>query len=97
MSIVGTRPPLISETNLYEPRHKARGLSFRYEVLIYNTVCVEELEKIDFDILALGEDHRGGRFNEVEQWCNEHGKKVVRLKRTPGICSSAIKDNLKRE
>lgn len=21
MSIVGTRPPLISETNLYEPRH----------------------------------------------------------------------------
>lgn len=26
MSIVGTRPPLISETNLYEPRHKVRGL-----------------------------------------------------------------------
>lgn len=24
MSLVGTRPPLISETNLYEPRHKAR-------------------------------------------------------------------------
>lgn len=22
MSIVGTRPPLISETNLYEPHHK---------------------------------------------------------------------------
>lgn len=26
MSIVGTRPPLISETNLYEPHHKARGV-----------------------------------------------------------------------
>ena len=25
MSIVGTRPPLISETNLYEPRHKVRN------------------------------------------------------------------------
>lgn len=25
MSIVGTRPPLISETNLYEPRHKVRS------------------------------------------------------------------------
>ena len=24
MSIVGTRPPLISETNLYEPHHKVR-------------------------------------------------------------------------
>ena len=26
MSIVGTRPPLISETNLYEPQHKAMGM-----------------------------------------------------------------------
>lgn len=24
MSIVGTRPPLVSETNLYEPHHKVR-------------------------------------------------------------------------
>ena len=23
MSIVGTRPPLVSETNLYEPHHKS--------------------------------------------------------------------------
>lgn len=26
MSIVGTRPPLISETNLYEPHHKSMEL-----------------------------------------------------------------------
>lgn len=26
MSIVGTRPPLISETNLYEPRHKVMNI-----------------------------------------------------------------------
>lgn len=25
MSIVGTRPPLISETNLYEPHHKVNA------------------------------------------------------------------------
>ncbi len=61
------------------------------KVIVYDSVCVETLEKIDFDILALGEDHKGGRFDEVEQWCNEHNKKVVRLKRTPGICSSDIK------
>ena len=30
MSIVGTRPPLISETNLYEPRHKARLTIMKY-------------------------------------------------------------------
>ena len=61
------------------------------KVIVYDSVCVETLEKIDFDILALGEDHKGGRFDEVEKWCNEHNKKVVRLKRTPGICSSDLK------
>ena len=61
------------------------------EVVVYDTVSIEALEKIDFSILALGEDHKGGRFDEVEEWCDQNGKKVVRLKRTPGICSSDIK------
>lgn len=64
------------------------------EVVVYDSVCSKTLEKIDFDILALGEDHRGGRFEEVEKWCNEHGKRVIRMKRTPGICSSMIKESL---
>ena len=64
------------------------------EVIIYKELCPEYLATVDFDILALGEDHVGGRFDVVANWCNEHGKKVVRLKRTPGICSSNIKNNL---
>ena len=64
------------------------------EVVIYNTVCCDELQKIDFDILALGEDHKGPRFDEVINWCNDHGKEVIRLKRTPGICSSDIKNEI---
>lgn len=72
------------------------GLRVVDEVVVYDTVGVSALEKIDFDILALGEDHKGGRFDEVENWCNEHGKKVVRLKRTPGICSSEIKNTLSK-
>ena len=63
------------------------------EVIVYNSLCADELEKIDFDTLALGEDHRGGRFDDAEKWCIKHGKKTVRLKRTPGICSSNIKSN----
>ncbi len=66
------------------------------EVVVYQTVGVAALEKIDFDILALGEDHRGGRFDECVKWCGEHGKSVVRLKRTQGICSSDIKKELSR-
>lgn len=64
------------------------------EVIIYQVVDIEVLKKIDFDILALGEDHKNGRFDEIEQWCYNHGKKVVRLHRTPGVCSSDIKKHL---
>ena len=64
------------------------------EVKVYQTLCPEYLETVDFDILALGEDHVGGRFDIACDWCKEHGKEVVRLKRTPGICSSQIKDEL---
>lgn len=67
------------------------------EVVVYDSVNLETLKKIDFDILALGEDHVGGRFTIVEDWCRENGKKVVRLKRTPGICSSAIKEELSKD
>lgn len=63
-------------------------------VIVYQTVGVDALKKIDFDILALGEDHIGARFDEITNWCDIHGKKVVRLKRTPGIASSEIKKHL---
>lgn len=64
------------------------------EVMVYDSLSIETLEKIDFDILALGEDHKGDRFDIAEEWCEKNNKKVVRLKRTPGICSSEIKKKL---
>ena len=67
------------------------------EVVVYQSVGADALDKIEFDILALGEDHRGGRFDEAIAWCKEHDKKVVRLKRTPGISSSEMKKELSRK
>lgn len=64
------------------------------EVIIYKGISIETLQSIDFDILALGEDHKGGRFDVAEQWCIDNKKKVIRLKRTPNICSSEIKNNI---
>lgn len=65
------------------------------EIVVYDCVGVSVLEKIEFDILALGEDHIGKRFDEITDWCSKNGKEVVRLKRTPYICSSDIKERLK--
>ena len=67
------------------------------EVVVYETVGIEALEKIDFDILALGEDHKGERFDVLTRWCEDHRKKMFVLKRTQGICSSEIKNALSKE
>lgn len=64
------------------------------KVIVYSSVSPETLATIDFDILALGEDHVGERFQIVETWCKQNGKEIVRLKRTQGICSSDIKKKL---
>lgn len=72
-----------------------KALKIVDEVITYDSVCEETLKRIDFDILALGEDHIGERFDKVEKWCNDNGKKVIRLKRTPGVCSSDIKSKLR--
>lgn len=67
------------------------------EVIVYQNLDEDTLEKIDFDILALGEDHKGERFERAELWCHKNGKEVVRLKRTQGISSSQIKQNISSE
>lgn len=64
------------------------------EVIPYNTVCIDELSKIEFDVLALGEDHVGERFDLLINYCNERKKQVVRLKRTEGISSTSIKSKI---
>lgn len=71
------------------------AVRFVDKVIIYDSVSPETLEKIDFDILALGEDHHGERFDIVTEWCRQHNKEVVRLKRTENISSSHIKQQLK--
>ena len=60
------------------------------EVRVYSNI-ESAVKEIEFDILALGEDHVGGRFSRAEEWCIENGKQVVHLRRTPGISSTEIK------
>lgn len=59
------------------------------------TAIDESIKQIDFDIFAIGGDQNHEGFQRAVKWCEENGKKVIRLPRTPGICSSEIKQNLK--
>lgn len=71
--------------------HMLEALRVVDRVIVYEELSPDFLSTVDFDVLALGEDHTAERFVIAEKWCREHGKEVVRMKRTPGICSSDIK------
>ena len=61
-------------------------------VVPYDTVGVEAVRDLDFDTLVLGPEHRGGRFQELSDWCGEGGKEVVVLPRTEGISTTVLKE-----
>ena len=63
------------------------------DVILYQDVDIT-IPQVDFDIFAIGEDQTHAGFQRAVKWCEENGKKVIRLPRTPGICSSQIKNQL---
>lgn len=65
------------------------------EVVTYTDVDTTIMD-IDFDVFAIGEDQNHAGFQRAVKWCEGNGKKVIRMKRTPGLCSSEIKCELKK-
>ena len=63
------------------------------EVIIYQDVDTI-LPTVDFDVFAKGPDQNHEGFQRAVKWCEEHGKEVVVLPRTPGISSSDIKHQI---
>jgi len=62
------------------------------EVVLYDDID-KDIQKIDFDVFAIGGDQKHAGFVRAVQWCETNGKQVIRLERTPGICSSDIKND----
>ena len=54
-----------------------------------------DISKIDFDVLALGEDQNHSGFQIAIEYCNKNNKKIVRLKRYPLISSTMLKEERK--
>lgn len=70
-----------------------RALKVVNEVVTYKSIG-DDIKTFDFDVFAIGEDQTHEGFQKAVAWCKENGKEVVRLPRTPGICSSDIKRSL---
>lgn len=91
--ILKTKP---NTTILYTTEQRqdlVRALRVVDEVTSYTDVDVT-IKSINFDVFAIGEDQNHAGFQRAIKWCEENGKKVVRMKRTPGICSFEIKKEL---
>lgn len=71
------------------------ALRYVDQVIEYTQVD-ETIKTVDFDIFAMGEDQTHAGFQRAKEWCLSHGKQVVLLTRTPNICSSAIKEEVKK-
>ena len=54
----------------------------------------ESIKHIDFDVFAIGGDQVHDGFQRAVKWCEENGKKVVRMSRTDGISSSMLRNNV---
>lgn len=92
-SILKTKP---DSTVFYSTQQRVdlvRALRIVDEVIIYQDVD-KTLPNVDFDVFAIGGDQKHEGFERAVKWCKENGKEVVRLPRTPGICSSALKDHM---
>lgn len=92
-SILKTKP---NANVLYTTQQRidlVKALRVVDEVIIYQDVD-KTLTEVDFDVFAIGGDQVHEGFQRAVKWCIDNGKEVVRLPRTPGICSSQIKKQL---
>lgn len=63
------------------------------KVVVYTDVDIV-VPTIDFDVFAVGEDQCHSGFQRAIEYCYRNGMEVVRLKRTPNISSTQIKERL---
>ena len=72
-----------------------RALRYVDKVVPYGDID-ESIKTIDFDVFAIGGDQVHSGFQKAVEWCEENGKRVVRLSRTEGICSSQLRQGAGR-
>ncbi len=89
-----TKPDAVVCYSTQERIDLVKALRIVDEVVVYRDVD-KILPRVEFDVFAIGGDQLHEGFQRAVKWCENNGKEVVRLPRTPGICSSQIKDKIK--
>ena len=77
-----------------ERMYMVSSIMYVDEVLTYTDVD-KIIEKVDFDVFAVGPDQTHSGFKNAIKWCENHGKEVVVIPRTEGISSTLLKEQIK--
>lgn len=80
--------------NTDERLYMVSAIKYVDNVTTYTSID-EIIDKIEFDVFAVGEDQNHDKFKAAIDWCKNNGKEVVSLTRTEGISTSMIKNMLK--
>ena len=64
------------------------------QVVLYADVD-KIVREIDFDTFILGGDQTHAGFQKAEQYCLEHGRKIIRLPRTKSVSATVLRERLK--
>ena len=65
------------------------------KVIPYETVGIDAVRNVDFNLLVRGPEHCSERFQVLSKWCEETGKKWTILPRTEGISTTSLKQIIK--
>lgn len=64
-------------------------------VLPYESVGIDAVKDVDFNVLVRGPEHNSERFLELSDWCERNGKSCIVLPRTDGISTTSLKQTIK--
>ena len=65
------------------------------KVIPYETVGIDAVKDVDFELLVRGPEHCSERFLKLSDWCMQNGKSYTILPRTDGISTTDLKQMIK--
>ena len=83
----GTKMIYTTEERLY----MVSTIKYVDEVIVYKDVDVD-IQNIQFDLFAKGQDQVHSGFQRAIQWCEKNGKEVFVIPRTEGISSTMLRE-----
>jgi len=92
-SILKYKPDSVVVYNIDQRQYVVRNIKFVDECIVYQDVD-KIVEKVDFDVFAVGEDQKHEGFQRAINYCRAHNKEVVVLSRTKNVSSSELKNKI---